>query len=148
MIRLESIKRPAGTKRPSKRLGRGPGSGVGKTAGRGHKGQKSRSGGSTKPWFEGGQMPLQRRLPKRGFTPRNRVEYQVVNVARLERVDGDNVTPQTLRAAGLIGSGNQPVKILGNGDLKKAYKVAAHAFSKSAREKIEKAGGEVREIAG
>ena len=112
------------------------------------KGQKSRSGGSTKPWFEGGQMPLQRRLPKRGFTPYNRVEYQVVNVARLERVDGDNVTPQTLRAAGLIGSGNQPVKILGNGDLKKAYKVAAHAFSKSAREKIEKAGGEVREIAG
>ncbi len=148
MIRLESIKRPAGTKRPSKRRGRGPGSGVGKTAGRGHKGQKSRSGGSTKPWFEGGQMPLQRRLPKRGFTPYNRVEYQVVNVARLERVDGDNVTPQTLRAAGLIGSGNQPVKILGNGDLKKAYKVAAHAFSKSAREKIEKAGGEVREIAG
>ena len=147
-MHLNGLSPGKGAKKVAKRRGRGHSAGQGKTCGRGQKGQHARSGGYHKVGFEGGQMPLQRRLPKRGFTPRNRVEYQVVNVARLERVDGDNVTPQTLRAAGLIGSGNQPVKILGNGDLKKAYKVAAHAFSKSAREKIEKAGGEVREIAG
>ncbi len=146
MVDLESIRRPVGQKRGHKRVGRGPGSGLGKTAGRGHKGQKSRSGGSIPPWFEGGQMPLQRRLPKRGFAPRDRVEYQVVNVRELERLVVDGATPQTMRAAGLLGTSRRPVKILGDGELKKAIKVSAHAFSRSAREKIERAGGEVREI--
>ena len=146
MVRLESIQRPKDMKRGRKRLGRGPGTGLGKTSGRGHKGQKSRSGGSTKPWFEGGQMPLQRRLPKRGFAPRNRVEYQVVNVGDLERLPGSDATPQTLKTAGLIGSRNRPVKILGKGELSRTLSVAAHAFSRTAREKIEKAGGEAKEI--
>lgn len=91
-------------------------------------------------------MPLQRRLPKRGFAPRHRVEYQVVNVRDLERVAGGEATPQTMRAAGLVGTSKRPLKILGDGELKKAIRVSAHAFSRSAREKIEKAGGEVREI--
>ena len=146
MVRLESIRRPKDMKRSRKRLGRGPGTGLGKTSGRGHKGQKSRSGGSTKPWFEGGQMPLQRRLPKRGFTPRNRVEYQVVNVGDLERLPGSDATPLTLKTAGLIGARNRPVKILGKGELSRTLSVAAHAFSRTAREKIEKAGGEAKEI--
>jgi large subunit ribosomal protein L15 len=145
MARLESIKRPEGVTKSSKRVGRGPGSGVGKTAGRGHKGQKSRSGGSTKPWFEGGQMPLQRRLPKRGFRPYRRVEYQVVNVRDLERVKGNEATPETMKAAGLIGSLRKPVKILGEGEIGRAINVKAHAFSRTAREKIEKSGGGVSE---
>lgn len=143
MARLESLERPDGVKRTSKRVGRGPGSGLGKTAGRGHKGQKARSGGSTKPWFEGGQMPLQRRLPKRGFAPHKRLEYQVVNVRALERVEGDEATLETMRAAGLIASLRKPVKVLGQGEISRAMKVTAHAFSHSAREKIERAGGEV-----
>lgn len=145
MSHLESIRRPDGLKGKSKRLGRGPGSGRGKTAGRGHKGQKARSGGSQKPWFEGGQMPLQRRLPKRGFRPRKRVEYQAVNVKDLDRVEGDEATPETMKRAGLIGSLRRPVKILGQGELSRAIKVTAHAFSRSARQKIEEAGGEVSE---
>jgi large subunit ribosomal protein L15 len=145
MSHLESIKRPDGIKRQAKRVGRGPGSGVGKTAGRGHKGQKARAGGSTKPWFEGGQMPLQRRLPKRGFRPYKRVEYQPVNVRSLDRVEGDEATPETMKAAGLIGSLRRPVKILGQGEISRALKVTAHAFSRTAREKIEKAGGQVNE---
>jgi large subunit ribosomal protein L15 len=145
MARLESLERPDGVKRTSKRVGRGPGSGLGKTAGRGHKGHKARSGGSTKPWFEGGQMPLQRRLPKRGFAPHKRLEYQVVNVGALERVEGDEATLETMRAAGLIASLRKPVKVLGQGEISREMKVTAHAFSHSAREKIEKAGGEVSE---
>lgn len=145
MSHLESIKRPEGMKGKGKRLGRGPGTGLGKTAGRGHKGQKSRSGGSTKPWFEGGQMPLQRRLPKRGFRPYKRVEYQPVNVSALGRVEGDVANPETMNTAGLIGSLRKPVKVLGNGEISRALKVTAHAFSRTAREKIEKAGGEVYE---
>jgi large subunit ribosomal protein L15 len=145
MARLESLRRPAGVKRRQKRVGRGPGSGHGKTAGRGHKGRKARSGGTTKAWFEGGQMPLQRRLPKRGFRPLDKVTYQVVNLRDLERVPGGEVTPESLKAAGLIRSLQQPVKILGEGELGRALKVTAHAFSRSARAKIEKAGGEVRE---
>ena len=147
MARLESIKRPDGPKRASKRVGRGPGSGLGKTAGRGHKGHKARSGGSTSPRFEGGQMALQRRLPKRGFRPYRRVEYQVVNVRDLERIEGDQVTPETMKAVGLIGSLRRPVKVLGHGELGRTLKVTAHAFSRTAREKIEKAGGEVSEAA-
>ena len=145
MVKLESLRPPEGVKRSSKRVGRGPGTGRGKTAGRGHKGQKARAGGSTKPWFEGGQMPLQRRLPKRGFRPFARVEYQVVNVRDLERLTGDEATPETMRAAGLIRSLSRPVKILGDGELARGIKVTAHAFSRSAREKIEKAGGEAKE---
>ncbi|UCC72447.1 MAG: 50S ribosomal protein L15 [Gemmatimonadota bacterium] len=145
MTHLESVRVPEGAKRASKRVGRGPGSGVGKTAGRGHKGQKSRAGGGTKAWFEGGQMPLQRRLPKRGFRPYRRVEYQVVNVGRLERVEGDQATPESMKAAALISSLRRPVKILGQGEIARALKVTAHAFSRTAREKIEKAGGEVNE---
>lgn len=144
MARLESIKRPDAAK-STKRVGRGPGSGVGKTAGRGHKGQKSRSGGSTKPWFEGGQMPLQRRLPKRGFRPYKRVEYQVVNVCDLERVEGDQATLETMKEAGLISARHKPVKILGQGEISRGLKVTAHAFSRTAREKIQKAGGEASE---
>ena len=146
MTDLESLRRPAGVKPTSRRIGRGPGSGRGKTSGRGHKGHKSRSGGSTKPWFEGGQMPLQRRLPKRGFRPFRRVEYQVVNVGDLDRIEGDAANPETLKAAGLIRSPSRPIKVLGKGDIGRAMKVVAHAFSRSAREKIEKAGGEASEV--
>lgn len=146
MARLEKIRRPRGVKRTSKRVGRGPGSGRGKTAGRGHKGRKSRSGGQTKPWFEGGQMPLQRRLPKRGFHAYRRIEYQVVNVRDLGRVEGNEANLETMAAAGLVGSKRRPVKILGEGELARAMKVSAHAFSQSARQKIEAAGGEVSEL--
>ena len=146
MVSLESIRRPKGAKKAPMRVGRGPGSGKGKTAGRGHKGRKSRSGGTTKPWFEGGQMPLQRRLPKRGFRPWRPVKYQVVNVCDLGRISGDEATPETMRVAGLIGSLRRPVKVLGEGDVDRTLKVTAHAFSRVASEKIEKAGGEVRKI--
>lgn len=140
MAELHDLSPTPGSHRDRKRLGRGEGSGTGKTAGRGQKGQKARSGGSIPPGFEGGQMPLHRRLPKRGFHNRNRVEYQVVNVADLDRVDGD-VTPESLADAGLVGSRRRPVKILGQGDIEGARTVTAHAFSASAREKIEAAGG-------
>jgi large subunit ribosomal protein L15 len=118
------------------------GSGTGKTAGRGQKGQKARSGGKVNPHFEGGQMPLQRRLPKRGFTNIHRVEFQVVNLRDLDAMDGA-VTVESLKASGLIGNLRQPVKILGTGEVTKALSVEAHAFSKSAKEKIEAAGGSV-----
>lgn len=146
MIELESLSCPEGANRDRKRVGRGPGSGRGKTSGRGHKGQKARSGGNLKPWFEGGQMPLQRRVPKRGFRPWRPVEYQIVNVRDLQRVEGKEVTPETLKSAGLIGSLRRPVKILGDGEVESAFTVSAHAFSATAREKIEKAGGTVSEI--
>ncbi len=140
MAELHDLSPAGGSHRDRKRLGRGPGSGTGKTAGRGHKGAGARSGTTTKPGFEGGQMPLYRRIPKRGFTNIRRVEYQVVNVRDLEGFEGE-VTPQSLRAAGLIGSLRRPVKVLGEGELGTAVSVTAHAFSKSAREKIESAGG-------
>ena len=146
MTKLESMSRPEGTGKRRRRVGRGPGSGRGKTAGRGHKGHRARAGGNTRPGFEGGQMPLQRRIPKRGFRPLRTVEYQVVNVRDLARVEGDEVTPDTLHAAGLIGSLKERVKILGDGEVDRARKVSAHAFSRSAREKIEKAGGAVTEL--
>jgi len=142
MAELHDLSPAKGSHRNRKRLGRGPGSGTGKTSGRGEKGQKARSGGSVHAYFEGGQMPLVRRIPKRGFSNRGRVEYQVVNVRDLDRFDG-KVDIAALRAAGLVGSAGQPVKILGQGELAKALEVEAHAFSKSAREKIEAAGGSV-----
>ncbi len=126
------------------RVGRGPGSGKGKTCGRGHKGQQSRSGGGTRPGFEGGQMPLYRRLPKRGFNnSRFRVVYAIVNVGQLDKIfsDGDSVNPDTIREARLINAKTGPIKILGNGDLTKKLAVEANGFSQSAKKKIEAAGG-------
>lgn len=142
-MQLSNLQYSKGSRRNRKRVGRGQGSGFGKTAGRGHKGQKSRSGGSIPAWFEGGQMPLQRRVPKRGFTNIFRKERQIVNLSDLKgRIKGAKINPEALKKAGLIKSLKKPVKILGNGDeLSKAYEVHAHAFSKSAIEKIEKAGG-------
>lgn len=145
MAELHDLSPTSGSHRKRKRVGRGQGSGTGKTAGRGENGQKSRSGGNVHPRFEGGQMPLIRRIPKRGFKSINRVEYQVVNVRDLERVDGD-VSPESLRSAGLIRSLRKPVKVLGQGDLSKKLSVAAHKFSTSAQAKIEAAGGSVTVI--
>jgi large subunit ribosomal protein L15 len=131
-----------------KRLGIGEGSGHGGTSTKGHKGQLSRAGVKINPGFEGGQMPLQRRLPKRGFTNIFRIEYQTVNVKSLERLQNvTEVTPEVLYQNGLIGKKNQRVKILGSGDLQKALTVHAHAFSKSALEKIEKVGGKTAVLA-
>ena len=151
MAELNELRRPAGSHRATKRLGRGPGTGTGKTAGKGHKGSKARAGhhgpGGGKPTYEGGQMPLHRRLPKRGFTPLERTEYQVVNLWQLEKLEADEVTPESLAAGGLIGHARRPVKVLGTGELTRKLSVSAHKFSKSAREKIEGLGGTVQEIA-
>lgn len=142
MIELHNLKPAEGSHRDRKRVGRGPGSGKGKTAGRGEKGQNARSGGGVAPYFEGGQMPLQRRIPKRGFTPRTRREYQVVNVGDLAFVEGD-VTPESLEAAGLVRSARKPVKILGSGEAPRALTCSVHAISGAARSKIIEAGGSV-----
>lgn len=145
MAELHDLSPSSGSTKNRKRKGRGPGSGNGKTAGRGQKGQKARSGGSVHPRFEGGQMPLVRRIPKRGFTNLNRVEYQVVNVRDLDRVEGD-VTPESLKAAGLVRSLKKPVKILGIGEVSRKVSVSAHRFSGTAQSKIEAAGGTVTVI--
>jgi len=148
MIDLSNLSpAPRSTKR-RKRLGRGPGSGLGKTSGRGHKGRGARSGGNTPPGYEGGQMPLQRRLPKRGFHNLFRKEFAVVNLRDLETVfDGSTpVDPAKLVEKGLVRRG-LPVKVLGDGSLTRALQVSAHAFSKKARELIEKAGGKAEVIA-
>ncbi|MDQ3556743.1 MAG: 50S ribosomal protein L15 [Gemmatimonadota bacterium] len=150
MTDLSNLPRPEGSHRDRKRLGRGPGSGTGKTSGKGHKGSKARAGhsgpGGGKPHFEGGQLPLQRRLPKRGFTPINRVEFQVVNLHQLDRIEQDEATPEAMKASGLIGYVDRPVKILGTGEVSRRLTVSAHRFSRSAREKIEAAGGRVEEL--
>jgi large subunit ribosomal protein L15 len=146
MTELHDLRPAPGSTRNRKRVGRGPGSGTGKTSGRGHKGQKARSGGKVRAGFEGGQMPLHRRIPKGGFTPLTRVEYQVVNVRALEELEVTELTPQVLREVGLIGSLKEPVKILGTGDLTRAIHVSAHAFSGSAQQKIESAGGSVTRL--
>jgi large subunit ribosomal protein L15 len=142
-VGLENLGSPDGATRSRRRVGRGPGSGSGKTAGRGHKGQKARSGGKIAPWFEGGQMPLYRRVPKRGFKNPNRREAQIVNLRDLALVDGTEIGPAELEARGLIDSASKPVKVLGEGDVSGAITVRAHAFSASARQKIEGAGGRV-----
>ena len=147
MAELHDLSPTSGSHRDRKRVGRGPGSGTGKTAGRGQKGQNARSGGRAHPRREGGQMPLIRRIPKRGFKSLNRVEYQVVNVRDLERLEGD-VSPEILKASGLIGTLQKPVKILGQGELGKKLSVSAHKFSASARAKIEAAGGSVTVMGG
>jgi large subunit ribosomal protein L15 len=146
MGELHELRPSAGSKKKRKRIGRGPGSGTGKTSGRGHKGQKARSGASIPAGFEGGQMPLQRRIPKYGFTPLNRVEYQVVNVRTLEEMEATEITPEVLKSKGLIGSVKKPVKILGEGELTRAVTVTAHAFSGTARKKIEDAGGSASDL--
>ena len=140
---LHNLKPAEGATRKRKRVGRGPGSGHGKTAGRGHKGQRSRSGYSRRYGFEGGQMPLVRRIPKRGFTNIFRVGYQVVNLRDLDRMfaDGDTVTPEVLEEKGLIRGGKKPLKVLASGELGKKLTVQAHAFSKNAQAAIEAAGG-------
>ncbi|MBD49496.1 MAG: 50S ribosomal protein L15 [Gemmatimonadetes bacterium] len=146
MAELHDLRPAAGSHQRSKRKGRGPGSGKGKTAGSGENGQKSRSGGSVRPGFEGGQMPLQRRIPKRGFTPRKRKIFQIVNVGDLARVEGSTVNAQTLKDAGLIRSVQGLVKVLAMGDLSQAYSVEAHKFSGGAVAKIEAAGGSVTTV--
>ena len=150
---LSNLKPAKGSTQSKKRIGRGQGSGKGGTATKGHKGQKSRSGASIPAWFEGGQMPLQRRVPKFGFKNRNRVEYAPINLSRLARLleegrieEGSEVTPETLASLGLTDDRDR-VKILGDGDLSAKLTVAAHAFSASAKEKIEAAGGSTRIVA-
>jgi len=146
-LRIGRLSPARGAKKNRKRLGCGPGSGLGKTSGRGHKGQKSRSGSSIPAWFEGGQMPLQRRLPKRGFTNIFRIERQEVNVRELDRFEANaEVNAEALMDKGIIKNLNRPVKLLGMGELNKPLKVIVHACSKKAKEIVEKAGGEVQII--
>jgi large subunit ribosomal protein L15 len=146
---LSNLKPPKGAKHAKKRIGRGQGSGQGKTAGRGHKGAKSRSGFKFKRGFEGGQMPLHRRVPKRGFHNPFRVEYEVVNLDTLgEKFDaGTIVTPETLRERGLLAGSDRPVKVLARGEITKKLTVRAHKFSGKAAEKIAAAGGATEVIA-
>ncbi len=149
MKHIGNLKFAEGAKQKRKRIGRGPGSGHGGTSTKGHKGAQSRRGYKTKMAFEGGQMPLSRRIPKFGFFNRNRIEYQVINVGRLQELQENNkisdnkVSLETLFAAGVVSKRNQPLKILGNGDLKTALQVEANSFSETAKQKIESAGGTV-----
>jgi large subunit ribosomal protein L15 len=142
-MNLSNLRAPRKANENKKRVGRGMGSGMGKTSTRGHKGQGSRSGSSLMRGFEGGQMPLHRRLPKRGFTNIFKTEYEVVNLDRLATLKETEITPDVLRKSGIVTSKNTLVKVLGQGELSKALTVHAHKFSKSAQEKIEKAGGKV-----
>ncbi len=143
-MKLDELKPAKGSKKNTKRLGRGPGTGRGKTSGRGHKGAGQRSGNKKRAWFEGGQMPLLRRLPKRGFSNyRFRKEFQIVNLVTLELLDTKKIDANILAEKGIIKSAFESLKILGNGELTKAIEITANAFSKTAIEKIEKAGGKV-----
>jgi len=146
-MKLENIRRPKGARRPKKRVGRGSGSGHGKTSGRGHKGAKSRAGASRRLGFEGGQMPLIRRLPKRGFNIYKKSKYQIINVESLNCFKKDTaVDKASLEKAGFIKKVSTPVKILGEGKLTKALSVKAEAFSKSAKKKITDAGGKTEAL--
>lgn len=147
-LTLNNIKAPKGATHKKKRVGRGPGSGLGKTSGRGHKGQKSRSGYSKKIGFEGGQMPLHRRLPKRGFTNIFKKQWLEVSLAKLEASfeAGEAITPELLHERGLIKKAKHDLVILGNGELTKPFNISAHRFTKAAREKIERAGGTATEV--
>ena len=146
-MKLHELKYTEGARQDSKRLGRGQGSGQGKTAGKGHKGQGARSGGGVALGFEGGQTPIYRRIPKRGFTNVNRVEYAIVNVEQLNRFEnGIEVSPELLIEAGLVKKEYNGIKILGVGTLEKKLTVKAHKFSKSAVTLIEQAGGKVEVI--
>jgi large subunit ribosomal protein L15 len=141
-MKLHELQPAPGSRKPKKRVGRGIAAGQGKTAGRGHKGQKARSGGGVRPGFEGGQNPIYRRLPKRGFTNPNRKEYAVVNLSTLNRFeDGTVVTPELLMETGVVKKLQDGLKVLGDGELKVKLTVKAHKFSRTAVEKIEAAGG-------
>lgn len=147
-MKLDDLKPAAGSNKKRKRVGRGDGSGHGKTSCRGHKGQGARSGGNTKPGFEGGQMPLQRRLPKRGFRNPFRIELSVINLEQLEAFpSGSEVTPELLKQHGLLRGHQRRIKVLGDGVLSKSLTVRAHGFSAKAKEKIEACGGKVEVIA-
>ena len=148
-MNLHDLAPAKGAKKRRKRIGRGPGSGHGKTATKGHKGLLARSGGGKRPGFEGGQMPLFRRLPKFGFTNPTRTEYAIVNIKSFETWTGAEViTPDLMVDAGLVKRKKLPIKILGNGELKKSLVIQAHKFSKSAEAKIQSAGGRVEVIGG
>ena len=146
-MKLGELNPPVGSTKTSKRKGKGKGSGLGKTAGRGHKGAGQRSGNKRRPWFEGGQMPLARRLPKRGFT--NHIfkkEFQIVNLKDLTDLKVKNIDPEVLMSKGKIKTLNKQLKILGIGEIETPLNLKAHAFSQSAREKIKKAGGTTEEL--
>ncbi|CAN5736628.1 50S ribosomal protein L15 [soil metagenome] len=147
-LALNNLRPTKGSTHKKKRVGRGPGSGLGKTAGRGHKGQKSRSGYSSKIGFEGGQMPLQRRLPKRGFTNIFKKKWLEISLAKLEENfnAGDEITPEVLHERGLIKKAKHDLVILGTGEMSKALKISAHRFTKTAKDKIQRAGGSITEI--
>jgi len=147
-LALNNLRPTKGSTQKKKRVGRGPGSGLGKTAGRGHKGQKSRSGYSSKIGFEGGQMPLQRRLPKRGFTNIFKKKWLEISLAKLEENfnAGDEITPEVLHERGLIKKAKHDLVILGTGEMSKALKISAHRFTKTAKDKIQRAGGSITEI--
>jgi len=147
-LALNNLRPTKGSTHKKKRVGRGPGSGLGKTAGRGHKGQKSRSGYSSKIGFEGGQMPLQRRLPKRGFTNIFKKKWLEISLSKLEENfnAGDEITPEVLHERGLIKKAKHDLVILGTGEMSKALKISAHRFTKTAKDKIERAGGSITEI--
>jgi large subunit ribosomal protein L15 len=148
-MNLHDLTPARGAKKRRKRIGRGPGSGHGKTATKGHKGLLARSGGGKRPGFEGGQMPLVRRVPKYGFTNPFRTEYAIVNVKSFEQwTGGGTITPQALVDAGLVKRKHLPIKILGTGELTKPLVIQAHKFSKSAEAKIQAAGGRVEVIGG
>jgi large subunit ribosomal protein L15 len=142
-VTLSTLRPAPGARRSKMRVGRGPGSGKGKTSGRGHKGHKARQAGETNPGFEGGQMPIYRRLPKRGFTNPFKVHAQPVNLKDLGRLTATEVNPDTLHAAGLIAKRDVPVKLLGTGDATRAYTVRGVGLSGAARTKIEQAGGKI-----
>jgi large subunit ribosomal protein L15 len=149
MNELSNLKAPKGSRQTRKRVGRGPGSGTGKTSGRGQKGQKARAASKKRPGFEGGQMPLQRRVPKRGFTPRTRNEYAIVNVSTLNAFEaGTEITPELLAERGMIRKASDQVKILGNGDLTVSVSLKAHKISQSAADKVSAAGGSFEVIGG
>jgi len=145
IITLSNLKPAPGSNVARRRIGRGPGSGLGKTSGKGHKGHKARTGGSTNPGFEGGQMPMYRRLPKRGFTNPFRVPAQVVNLKQLDKVAGDELTPESLAAAGLVKKADLPIKLLAMGEPGRAFTVRGVAVSAAAKAKLEAAGGKVEE---
>ncbi|MGD6834596.1 50S ribosomal protein L15 [Bacillus haimaensis] len=146
-MKLHELKPNEGSRKERNRVGRGTGSGNGKTSGKGHKGQNARSGGGVRPGFEGGQTPLFQRLPKRGFTNINRKEYAIINLDALNRFeDGTEVTPELLLETGLVSKLNAGLKVLGNGSIEKKLTVRAHKFSSAAKEAIEAAGGSVEVI--
>ena len=149
MTSLNTLRPAFGSRKKRKRVGRGESSGWGKTSGRGNKGQKARSGGKIPPWFEGGQMPLTRRVPKRGFKNINRIIYQIINIEQLQKLGFEPdtaVTPEVMQQSGILKERNTRVKILGRGTIDKPLKVSAHAFSKTATAKIVQAGGKIEVI--